>query len=120
MGAAAVSEETCHFGQHRQQRLGTGVGSCGRNGISHPGDCPLFGRPIALMRPGVPLRNGPKSAVLQGEALLDGASGSALMLAQEYAAATGDTWSSKHALERIRRKSQARALAHEGEGGGKY
>lgn len=44
----------------------------------------------------------------QGEPLLDPRDGTARVLAAEFAAARGDTWSSKDMLQLIRRKSQAR------------
>jgi hypothetical protein len=45
---------------------------------------------------------------LQGEPFLDPQTGTARAVAAEYAAARGDTWSSKDMLQLIRRKSQVR------------
>jgi len=48
--------------------------------------------------------------MLQGELLLDPRDGSARVVAEEFAAARGDTWSSKDMLQLIRRKSQVRGI----------
>ena len=48
--------------------------------------------------------------LLQGQPFLDPQTGTAHAVAAEYAAARGDTWSSKDMLQLIRRKSQVPCL----------